>query len=69
MNISLINLNPSFVSLTTYEPYISLIDLTNQTITINKGTNTTGQMFMPDTKITINKDIDAPPVNVTVKII
>lgn len=69
MNVTLINLKPLGVALTTYDPYVSLIDLTNQTITINKGSSTAYQGFMPDTEITISKEFENPPVNVTAKII
>lgn len=69
MNISLINLKSLGVILTTYDPYISLIDLTNQTITINRGSSEVYQRFMPNTEITISKEFDNSPVNVTAKII
>ena len=68
MNISLINLNPASVLLTTYEPFISLIDLTQQVITIRKSSNTSGQALMNNQIITINKEYDIAPVKITVKI-
>lgn len=68
MNVTLIRLKPLGVTLTTYEPYVSLIDLKNQTITINRGSSTAYQSFMPDTEITISKEFDNSPVNVTAKI-
>lgn len=69
MNISLIDYRPSSVLMTSYDPYISLIDLTIQTITIRQSSNTSGQPFSPDAQITINKELDLQSVNVTAKII
>jgi hypothetical protein len=68
MNISLINLNPASVLSTTYDPFISLIDLTQQVITIRKGSNTSGQALMNNQIITINKEYDTAPVQITVRI-
>lgn len=67
MNISLIDLKPLSVSLTQYMPYVSLIDLNTQTITIQKTFNTAYQAFINKTQITINKELDKP-ISVSYKI-
>lgn len=68
MNISFIDYRPSSVLMTTYDPYVTLIDLINRTITVRQSSNTSGSAFVPDAEITINKELNSQSVNVTAKI-